>query len=541
MCAQRHRPDRARARDDRMSAADDDAPPGPGDGPARVGDEKDTAPEYTSGTASVVRYLPQVIVATLFVVLVPFGAVWVVRSEGWASSVWVVIPLAILMSLAAFMAAGAYWQRRRRAGDLMFSELLLWGWLRRLRTDRRLTRTAQRLGLSAAAAGVAAAAADGEQSTRLLEQLADALESQDTYTLGHSRRVARHAVMVARRMGLSDAEVDRVRLAAAIHDVGKLRVPRELLHKPGRLTDAEYEIVKQHAVLGAGIVDCLGDPELTAIVRHHHERLDGTGYPSGLAGDAIPLGARIVAVADTFDAIIEARPYRPAAPHKRAIDVLLEERGTQFDPEVVSAFMSRYSGRRALPLWALLGATVARAFAWTRVGGPSPRSQTAATAAAMAALAAAALAAPLSPQPTMHRRPAPAPVAIAAATIHARPRPRPRPRPARARVHVPPRPAPLPIVYVASTPAPSSTCQAYSAQDCSVLSAGTTVAGTGSGGGAGSGTSGAGVATSAAAGATGAGGGSGLPFTGLDVLAMAAFGVALAGVGLLGRRLSATD
>ena len=152
-------------------------------------------------------------------------------------------------------------------------------------------------------------------------------------------------------MGLSRAEVARVRTAAAIHDVGKIETPKVILHKKGPLSDDEYEVIKRHPGDGAARTTVLRDPELEAMVRHHHERLDGTGYPSRLAGEDIPLGARIIAVADTFDAITSTRPYRSASPHKKAIDILRSEAGTRLDPDVVRAFCSHYEGRRSLALW----------------------------------------------------------------------------------------------------------------------------------------------------------------------------------------------
>jgi HD-GYP domain-containing protein (c-di-GMP phosphodiesterase class II) len=139
-----------------------------------------------------------------------------------------------------------------------------------------------------------------------------------------------------------------VRAAAAVHDIGKIRVPREVLGKPGKLTSAEFELVKAHADAGAEIVARLGDSQLTAIVRHRHERFDGTGYPSGLAYEHIPLGARIVAVADTFDALTSLRPYGPAAPHKRAIEALVKASGSKLDPVAVRAFFRCYSGNKAI-------------------------------------------------------------------------------------------------------------------------------------------------------------------------------------------------
>lgn len=144
----------------------------------------------------------------------------------------------------------------------------------------------------------------------------------------------------------------------------------------------------------------LRDAQLTSIVRHHHERLDGTGYPSGLSGDAIPLGARIIAVADTFDAITSARPYRPARSHKKAIDILKFEAGVQLDPRVVRAFCGLYSGRRPLALWASMTSLPAQVFSW--IGGGVAGVATAAQVAAVATVAAVGTA-------TFAQRPAPQP------------------------------------------------------------------------------------------------------------------------------------
>ena len=218
-----------------------------------------------------------------------------------------------------------------------------------------------------------------------LEKLSAALEATDPYTHGHSRRVARHCWMIAKRMGLDSESVARVRTAASLHDVGKVYTPPAVLRKPGRLTDEEFDVIKRHPVDGAELVEALGDDELVSIVRHHHERLDGTGYPDRLVGDQIPLGARIISVADTFDAITSARPYRPARAHKKALDILKYEAGTQLDPAVVKAFCAIYSGRRPLALWASFTSLPSQVFSWLGAGAA-----TAASAAQVAAVAAAA-------------------------------------------------------------------------------------------------------------------------------------------------------
>ena len=146
--------------------------------------------------------------------------------------------------------------------------------------------------------------------------------------------------------------------------MGKLDTPREVLNKPGRLSDDEFALIQRHPVDGAAMVAELGDDEVTAIVRHHHERLDGGGYPDGLQGSEIPLGARIIAVADTFDALTSTRPYRPGCRHKKALDILREEAGTQLDPRAVGAFLRYYTGRRGLPRWAALAEAPPRLAGW---------------------------------------------------------------------------------------------------------------------------------------------------------------------------------
>jgi hypothetical protein len=154
-------------------------------------------------------------------------------------------------------------------------------------------------------------------------------------------------------MGRTPGEQAKIRTAAVLHDLGKVRTPPEILNKPGRLTDEEFEVIKLHPGEGAEMVSILGDQQLTAMIRHHHERLDGTGYPEGLSGDQIPLGARMIAVADTFDALTSLRPYRQAKSHREAIAILRNEAGTQLDPDVVQAFCDCYAGRRPLALWAI--------------------------------------------------------------------------------------------------------------------------------------------------------------------------------------------
>jgi putative nucleotidyltransferase with HDIG domain len=295
-----------------------------------------------------------VLLATALVSVVPIVIVWGLRDRGVIRSAWVALPLAVALSLLAAALGGAWWSRRRRGDDLMFSELLLWGWLRRVYIDHQVERAVGLLCLADPSGQPHSGAMTVKRRTQLLSQLAGALEAQDPYLAGHSRRVARHATMIARKIGLRGDQVTRIRTAAVLHDVGKLRVPQGLLNKRGRLSATEFEQVKPHADEGAKMIAGLVDDQLTSIVRHHHERLDGTGYPDGLRGSHIPLGARVIAVADTYDAITAPRPYRPAAPHKQAIDTLREESLTHLDPALVRAFRSCYSGRGPLAFWEAL-------------------------------------------------------------------------------------------------------------------------------------------------------------------------------------------
>ena len=191
--------------------------------------------------------------------------------------------------------------------------------------------------------GPAARLAPRKQA-RELARLAGELENRVPGSAGHSRRVASHAAGIAKRMGLSSAQVKTIRRAAELHDIGKVETPAEIVNKPGPLSAGEFEVVRRHADLGGRIVAGLGDAELAAIVRHHHERLDGGGYPDGLAGEEIPLGARSVAVADTFDALAASRPYRAAKRVDEALEMIEAEAGAQLDPEAVAAFRRHHSG-----------------------------------------------------------------------------------------------------------------------------------------------------------------------------------------------------
>ncbi len=180
-----------------------------------------------------------------------------------------------------------------------------------------------------------------------IEALAVALLERDRYTGEHSEAVIEMSGAVARNLGMSPAQVEGVRSAALLHDIGKVAIPDDILHKPGPLSDTEWVLMRQHPVIGERILRVLpGLGSVARIVRHEHERWDGGGYPDGLAGDAIPLGSRIIIAADTYHAITSDRPYRAAKPHGDAIAELARCAGTQFDPKVTAALIGHLYGRR---------------------------------------------------------------------------------------------------------------------------------------------------------------------------------------------------
>jgi putative nucleotidyltransferase with HDIG domain len=188
-----------------------------------------------------------------------------------------------------------------------------------------------------------------EQVNRLylstIETLAMAIDAKDQVTHGHIRRVQAQATRLAKAVGVrDDSLLKAIEAAALLHDMGKLAVPEYILNKPGKLTDAEFEKMKLHASVGADILSAIEFPyPVVPIVRHHHENWDGTGYPAGIRGTAIPIGARILAVIDCFDALTSDRPYRPRLSDDQAFGILRERRGRMYDPMIVDTFLEVYS------------------------------------------------------------------------------------------------------------------------------------------------------------------------------------------------------
>ncbi|HEV3071984.1 MAG TPA: HD-GYP domain-containing protein [Solirubrobacteraceae bacterium] len=339
----------------------------------------------------LLQYLPLVALTTVSVVVLPAALVAAVVPRGGLLLMAASAAAAVAVSVAIASAEAALWKRRPRSRDLVFADLMLWGWLRRCWTERHLAQ-ARDLYETARKAGPSV-------SIEVLERLSKLLEARDAYTHGHSQRVARHATRIARAMHISSAEIAKIRTAAKVHDVGKLYTPREILNNPRRLTDAEFAVIKRHPGDGADMLAAVGDPEIAAMVRHHHERMDGHGYPAGLAGSDIPLGARIIAVADTFDAITSSRSYRSAGTHKKALDILSQEAGSQLDGTAVAAFIGRYSARRSVAWCAFATAVPQRIFAGLQTVSPGLGAGTGAVTSILPAIGAASL---LTLSPGLH-------------------------------------------------------------------------------------------------------------------------------------------
>jgi diguanylate cyclase (GGDEF)-like protein len=177
--------------------------------------------------------------------------------------------------------------------------------------------------------------------------LASALGERDRYTGDHSESVVELVARVGEALALEGAEITRLRAAALLHDIGKVGVPDEILHKPGPLDAEEWEVMRQHPVIGERIVRAIpGMGAIARVVRHEHERWDGAGYPDGLVGDAIPLGARIILACDAYHAMTSDRPYRRAMSHREAMSELTVNAGSQFDPNVVEVLVGLLYGRR---------------------------------------------------------------------------------------------------------------------------------------------------------------------------------------------------
>lgn len=178
------------------------------------------------------------------------------------------------------------------------------------------------------------------QFTDTVDALMRAMEARDKYTEGHAQRVAELVGIIAKELKYNDWTIEKLNIASLLHDVGKIGIDDSILNKPGKLSDEEYSIIKSHPVIGYNILkDVKNLREIVEIVKHHHERYDGKGYPDGTVGDELKLDAYIVQLADSVDAMTTDRPYRKALPPEKVISEIEKNSGTQFHPKVVDAYL----------------------------------------------------------------------------------------------------------------------------------------------------------------------------------------------------------
>ena len=348
------------------------------------------------------RYLPHAIAATLWVVGVPMLSVsaYVQMIEPPPSRL-LSATLGVLLSLLATIAGTALWMRRPGSGVVSFGDLMLWGWIRRYRAEKSLHDGSRVLGFDRRGRPVGQVNLTIDEQLKVLHQLNDALEKKDPYTHGHSRRVEKHCYRMGLQLSLAETDLEDLRLAAALHDVGKVAVPDNILRKPGRLEPIEKQVMNEHPVVGERMVTDIRNDTIIKAIRHHHEEFAGGGYPDGIEGEEIPQFSRIIAVADTYDAMTSTRPYRTGMPRRKAVSILTEEKGKQFDPDVVDAFLRDHAMPMPIPVGITQILEVPREFLMRLlVWGKQVGTASLASASAAAGIAVASVAGVLAPSTT---------------------------------------------------------------------------------------------------------------------------------------------
>lgn len=232
------------------------------------------------------------------------------------------------------------WDRHHSSWLFSFGDLMLWNWLRRHRAEKRLVRNTKLLGFDRTGHFQGdAVVTDDEDRLELLAEIADDLDAKSSFTVSHTDRVERLAADIGEVLGLGETELEKLATAAFLHDVGNIRISEHILRKPEELSDAERAEVESHALLGAMMAYEVVTRDVADGILHHHERWDGEGYPNGKSGDEIPLYARIIAVAEAYDAMTSTRAHRQSLSPAAALEVLRSDAGTQFDPLIVEALV----------------------------------------------------------------------------------------------------------------------------------------------------------------------------------------------------------
>ncbi len=245
------------------------------------------------------------------------------------------------LTVLTIVTGSRLWERDPSSSIFSFGDLMLWNWLKRHRAEKRLVRNTQLLGFDRRGAYQGdAIAQDDADRLELLAEIADDLDAKSSYTINHTDRVEKLAHDMGEVLGLSPEELKKLSTAAFLHDVGNIRIPEHILRKSGDLTDEERRTVESHALLGAMMAFEVVTRDVADGILHHHERWDGDGYPNGKRGREIPLFARIIAVAEAYDAMTSTRPQRQSLSPAAAIQILQAEGSRQFDPLVVEALVA---------------------------------------------------------------------------------------------------------------------------------------------------------------------------------------------------------
>lgn len=288
-----------------------------------------------------VRTFTRSVAATLGVAVVPTVVVfWVLVFGRSRPQLVLAVLLSVTLTGVAASLGAALWARRPESDGIPFGDMMLWSWVRHRDAERKLSSALRTLGMDDLGTWNGHHDTTAEQRVEALKEIARALDARTSYTIGHCQRVSKHAVDIGKALDLPDHELASLELAGLLHDVGNATLHEELFHKTGELTASERGAMEAHSLLGAQMAIDSGVAEVIEALRHHHERWDGEGYPEGLRFSAIPLFARVVAVAEAYDAMTSARPYRHGYAPVDAVAILRAESRGQFDPDVVEAFAS---------------------------------------------------------------------------------------------------------------------------------------------------------------------------------------------------------
>ncbi len=246
----------------------------------------------------------------------------------------------LLLTAGSFGLGSKVWHRQPESAGFSFADLMLWHWVRREWAEEKLVRNARLLGYDRTGRFVGKVNISPARQLRAAREIGAALDAKSSYTINHSKRVEKHVRQLGASYGLSLDQIEELATSAALHDIGNLRIPEHVSRKAGALTREERSTIQGHVLLGAIMAFDAGGEDVVKGLRHHHERWDGTGYPSGLRGQGIPLYARMIGIAEAYDAMTSTRPYRQSLTQDQAVEVLRTEAGAQFDGELVELFVA---------------------------------------------------------------------------------------------------------------------------------------------------------------------------------------------------------